>query len=441
MNKLTYQFSKSSGRKRKLTGLNPIQQEKGVVAIIVALSMVVLIGFVGLALDLGKLFVAKTELQNSADSCALAAARELTGANANQLALAEAAGIAAGIQNDVLFQHEPVNFNTDDSVTFSEQLNGSYVTKGAVADPLKIKFVRCTVERTGIVNWFMQVLGIGDQDVRASAVGSMLPSLTSCALPIAVCESNLSGKSKGEWLESLLKDNELTGDFLWVRYGNQGGKALKDILTGAGQCNLSAYNTDSGNNTIESEPGDVAGAFDAWNTRFGVYKGAYNASNAKPDFTGFAYTAKSWDTCKDAYALDYSSQEGSANRVGKNDPIQDPSLDATGLKVVPPATSSSLTTHAAGENRRLAIVPVVDCEGLTGGSHTTTIKSWACVLMLHPLDQNAESSAYAGCSSTGENSMFLEYLGDASESSTPCGSAGALGGEGSVGPLVPALVQ
>jgi hypothetical protein len=42
--------------------------------------IVVLVGFIGLALDLGKLYVSKSELQNRADSCALAAARDLTGA-------------------------------------------------------------------------------------------------------------------------------------------------------------------------------------------------------------------------------------------------------------------------------------------------------------------------------------------------------------------------
>jgi Flp pilus assembly protein TadG len=40
------------------------RREQGATAIIVALMMAVLIGFVGLALDLGKLYVAKSELQN-----------------------------------------------------------------------------------------------------------------------------------------------------------------------------------------------------------------------------------------------------------------------------------------------------------------------------------------------------------------------------------------
>ncbi|MEY3264784.1 MAG: hypothetical protein RL717_2261, partial [Pseudomonadota bacterium] len=42
------------------------RQQQGAVAILIALSMTVMIGFVGLALDLGKLYVVKSELQNSA---------------------------------------------------------------------------------------------------------------------------------------------------------------------------------------------------------------------------------------------------------------------------------------------------------------------------------------------------------------------------------------
>jgi len=52
----------------------PIRGERGSILVITALSLVALVGFVGLALDLGHLYVVKTELQNAADAAALAAA-------------------------------------------------------------------------------------------------------------------------------------------------------------------------------------------------------------------------------------------------------------------------------------------------------------------------------------------------------------------------------
>lgn len=54
-------------------------RQQGAVAIIVALSLVVLIGMLGLVVDLGHLYVTKTELQNAADASALSGAKELNG--------------------------------------------------------------------------------------------------------------------------------------------------------------------------------------------------------------------------------------------------------------------------------------------------------------------------------------------------------------------------
>ena len=90
------------------------------------------LGFWVWASDLGKLYVVKSELQNSADACALAAARELSGANTNQLALAEGAGIAAGMRHDVLFHSESVALAADDSVKFSPAFEGAYQSKAAM---------------------------------------------------------------------------------------------------------------------------------------------------------------------------------------------------------------------------------------------------------------------------------------------------------------------
>lgn len=51
---------------------------RGAVAVLVAVLLVVLIGFVALAVDVGYLYVTRNELQNTADAAALAAARKLS---------------------------------------------------------------------------------------------------------------------------------------------------------------------------------------------------------------------------------------------------------------------------------------------------------------------------------------------------------------------------
>ena len=82
-------------------------RERGVVAPTTALALVVLVGFLGVVVDMGRLLVIKTELQNAADACSLAAAQELDG-NAGALTRAENAGITAGTRNRVHFPNSPV---------------------------------------------------------------------------------------------------------------------------------------------------------------------------------------------------------------------------------------------------------------------------------------------------------------------------------------------
>jgi Flp pilus assembly protein TadG len=74
--------------------LHKMVDQKGATAVVVGISLVVLIGFAALAIDLAYLYVVRGELQNAADSGALAGAQVLyinngtqVNANANQTAL------------------------------------------------------------------------------------------------------------------------------------------------------------------------------------------------------------------------------------------------------------------------------------------------------------------------------------------------------------------
>ena len=103
------------------------REQRGTVAIIVALSAVVLFGFAGIAIDVGRLYVNKTELQTAADACALAASAELTcdpGAGVCPVSFllnAQAAGIFAAGRNVRDFQVNPVVVTPAD-VTFNTVL-------------------------------------------------------------------------------------------------------------------------------------------------------------------------------------------------------------------------------------------------------------------------------------------------------------------------------
>ena len=78
-------------------------RQRGAVIITVCLTLVFLLGFMGFALDLGRLFIVKHELQTALDSCALAAAQELDG-QPTAIARAVSAGQSAGNANRVNLQ-------------------------------------------------------------------------------------------------------------------------------------------------------------------------------------------------------------------------------------------------------------------------------------------------------------------------------------------------
>ena len=410
--------------------------ERGIVAIIVALTLAVLIGFAGLALDLGKLYIAKSELSNAADACALAAARDLT--KAVSLDAPEAAGLTVGSSNRVLLQSENVaSANID--VTFSKQFAGSYLNKSAYAlsDVPKIGFVRCTVRRAGISNWFMRVVNatLGQSAVAATAVASTTQSQTTCALPVGVCQPPAgSPYAIGQWLPSKIgsdSNQQLSGNFMWVAYpidpsdpnsGFQNTPDMKALLTGSGQCSLPSLGTNVGHT------GNIQSIDGAWNTRFGIYQNPFkvppDTPTGVPDFTGYSYVPTKDAKGNQIPGSNVFPDFRDNRRPGRN------AYQGTNLVLNNYKTGG----YDNGSDRRLALVPVVDCGALQGGTQKSAIKSWACVLMLHPMEKNI-SSYLSG-------TIWLEYRGDASAPDSPCATQGIPGSTSAgIGPMVPVLVQ
>jgi Flp pilus assembly protein TadG len=430
-------------RRRRLTARFPrrCSYETGSVAIVVGLLIAVLVGFAGLAVDLGHLYVTKTELQDAADACALAAARELTcdpsagACTSTYLDKAEKAGIAVAARNKVDFQGLAVTIDPSD-VRFSTSLspNSAYLSSGS-ANPAS-RYAMCIAHRTGIATWFMQVLGAGSQSVQAFAVATLAHSQTACALPIGMCtlpsatpSDPFAGMTVGQWITSKLSSSA-TGSFDWIDFTPPGGGAneLANIIKGTGACGVPATGQQVG------EQGNMTSLGAAWNTRFGLYKGSNTLANAPPDHTGYAYTPTNWPTKFDAYGG--TSSTGALNYLSasaQHQPYQGNAL--SGLNInnsYQNSTTSDLTAY--GANRRLATVPVVDCSNwVASNPQTVSVLAYACVLMLHPMTNDNGPA--------GGQEVWLEYRGRSDDPSSPCATQGSVGGPGSVGPLVPALVQ
>jgi len=130
--------------------------EQGAVAVLVALSMTVLLGFAAFAVDFGMLSSVKQSLQNAADAAALAGAAELAdGANASAVQLAvrsyaDKNGVAEG----------------DSSVTAESSVSGSVVT--------------VNVSRTVEMGFSVVLTGKQTRTVRASAAAEATTIFGAC---------------------------------------------------------------------------------------------------------------------------------------------------------------------------------------------------------------------------------------------------------------------
>jgi len=417
-----------------------LKHQRGSVAVVVGISIFVLVGMIGLALDMGQMFVNKTELQNAADACALAAARELDG-NVDALTRADAAGVLVGTRNRVGFQGVAVTLTAAD-ISYNANLspNSGYQTSAAGAGPATARFAMCRVERTDIGMWFMGVRGFGDQTVRAYAVATLAPSQTTCAIPIGMCKmpggsAPAFGLVAGQWYSGKFSSGtpSTTGSYNWIDFNPGGGGAneIKDLLSGPGQCQLPPTGTQVG------QQGQIAAAADAWNTRFGLYKGSYNISSSPPDFTGIAYTKAgqggssdtTWPNAapENAYSGSPSSGTTANYQAARttNTPYQSSNpAGINGINAYSKASSTQLAQY--GSLRRVALAPVVNCQSLAGTTpQTVALEGYACVLILKPIK--------------GPVDVVMEYLGEPNAPGSPCSSFGLAGG--TAGPLVPVLVQ
>lgn len=405
------------------------RRQRGAIIITVALVLMFLLGFMGIALDFGHLFVVKTELQTAMDSCALAAAQELDGAG-DALTRATNAGMASGNLNKINFQGETAGIIAAD-VIFSDTLTGSY--SHTFAPAANARYAKCIRTKSGMKPWLLQfaaafsgntALG-ATQSVAALAVASRTPSQTNCAIPVGLCKKTPTYQP-GEWLSGAVNSGgAVTGQFRWLDFTANGGgaKELKDVLKGEGQCAL------PGSETVAGKPGNNASAAFAYNTRFGIYQGSGGPpADGIPDLTGYAWYL---DTTPVQPPYPNKFPQFLAKRA-INAPYQGDKTapDTTDLQTVGKTYSGSL--GAAGASRRIVVAPVIDCAGFDGlgGTGTLKIDSMACILLLHPIKNGAGSASAK---------MWVEYIGGAGDPASPCSTSGLAGGVG--GPLVPVLVQ
>jgi len=441
------------------------RRQRGAVAVLTGLTIAVLIGFLGIAVDLGRMFVIKSEIQTALYACALAAASQLRpglsdpnalvkadtyGRSLSDASHASVLGVRPdGSVNRVNFQALPVP-PASIEISFASSLNGSYSTlaSGAIS-PNVAKFARCTYPMTDVPVYFMRVLNAMTQTtVAATAVATLQPSQSACGFPLAVCKDPGSsagssppfGLDKGEWVSGLSKketgEGSLeggsggygTGNFGWIDFTPPAGGAseLEAIIRSpTGMCDLKPGDE-------VGEAGVKASLADAWNSRFGIYDKIADAATSPPDRTGFSYNDDTWPAKANAYEGAQQTQVTPSAGAGVNSNYKTnraADIGYQGNDKSGQTVKYKVTSNANGRDRRLVAVPVVDCGVWGTGGANPPIEAFACVLLLSPMTNPG----------AGSFPQKVEYLGLANAPGNPCATSG-LGG-GSIGPLVPVLVQ
>lgn len=186
--------------------------QRGAVAVMFAAVLLVMIGFCGLALDLGQLYNRRVEMQTVADAAALAAARELDGTSAGvSRAVEEAARVLNDPSSGLRYQYNNGRLNWSDSaIKFgSSPLHTGDWRDASSARAIPERLLYVKVDTTGLdsaygaVNAiFMGALARSLATVHTS--GRAIAGRSSINVtPLAVCAmSDIAGGSRaGELVE------------------------------------------------------------------------------------------------------------------------------------------------------------------------------------------------------------------------------------------------
>ncbi|MGE8318251.1 MAG: pilus assembly protein TadG-related protein [Comamonas sp.] len=401
------------------------RRQKGAYLVTFALLLLFLLGFMGIALDFGRLFVVKTELQTAMDSCALAAARELNRETdpagvTDAISRARSAGIVAGNQNRANMQS--ANWGGLGQITASDIFffKADYVTP---ADSSTAVYAECKHTMSSIPLWLLQAMGAFNGDtttwpstgtVGARAVATRGSAQSTCPIPVALPLAKFNTLLSGDWV-TLLSKTSSGGDFGWANLdGSTSASETKDEMDGT-HCGVGIGNILG---TSIGTSGVQATVVEIWNYRFGIYKNGAGPSTNRPDFTGYIYDSTNWTLGRNAYngtsgsTPNFIAQRGSFTRCGTSP--ANCGMAGGGFQTV--ATSAEHKSY--GADRRLVLVPVVNT--------SSTVVDFACMLMLQPMKIPV-------------GDVQLEYRGKASAADSPCTTTGLAGG--SSGPLVPVLVR
>jgi hypothetical protein len=227
-----------------------IRDEKGAVAPIIGLFIVIFIVLLAFAIDLGRLYIVKNELQNTADAAALAGARQLYQSSQTIDAGAVTAAAQTCAQQNKSFGLDQLNASVEIGLWDFATQTFTVVTNPT--NTVDVNAVRTTVRRMGsdgspsvnpkMGSFFSQILGYDELGTQATAVAFLgITGASSIDIPFALPNSFLTAALDSEvqqsfwgWLTPSPAYATVSRTITWkdlAGYNNSSGTL--DISTGA----------------------------------------------------------------------------------------------------------------------------------------------------------------------------------------------------------------
>ncbi|CAK4066649.1 Tad domain-containing protein [Vibrio sp. 16] len=375
-------------------------KQRGMTLVLVTAAMLALIGVAALSIDVNHAMLNKTRLQNSVDAAALAAAIVLDNGGSEAQATAAAKTTLTNVANAT--GNTEMDFTSAQVVVQFSNDPATFPFSGF--DPDEDSYARVAVSNFALSNFFAHVFSV-DKNLASTAVAGPSPSVidSNNIVPMAVCEGDSSGSAgyvPGDLYALKIADQKLgsmgSGNYQLLDFGS-GASTVRTAL--AGDYAISVGVGDQ----VTTKPGNTIGPVgQGLNTRFGVYKGGgLSSTDYAPDI--YVKEPNKSPSIDSSGNITYSDTSGAGGQ---------PWSYSDYLAALPDCTGDSDCNIGSGgqQNRRVLIVPIVDCSGASGGTSSFTVTALGCFFLLQQAPTNNSS----------KDPVYGEFIEDCSSlSGTP----------------------
>jgi hypothetical protein len=405
-----------------IVGKNPIRRQRGTVLVFVVMTLVVIFGFAGLAIDVGYMMIVRNQLQNAADAAALYGAEYLVNYAVNPVpdfttAKAKAldaftTNVQGNVANGVVLTLNGGDIAQFDSgywdISYPKNGSSSGIqhpstppTNENLVPAIKVSIKMNSVINNPINTFFIRVLGTLSYDMGATAVAIAPPS------PNCIGEGVLLPVVMNKCAYDSYWNSSTNSPYLAPYYNNNGTIATND--TGY----LLGYPYSSGNGKGNTTTGPIETMGTPW-----VFwlTGSYQADHRPPNGTCEAgqWTSLSTQSNSVNAVRDVIDNFGKANNntlctgtgAGHRVYIQ-PGAETTAYANKNQPSIQTCASKAAGTTGSCAyaLIPVIDNDPIATGVWSD-VKAFACV---HVIKAVGGSDKYIELQMVGETDPNHKY--------------------------------